>query len=206
MAYAYDDAGLPISVATLGGANIFTGPITFSNATASTSTSTGAVVISGGLGVQGNIYGSKVWGCVWNDLADCIDVPENTDLEYGYCYCFDGENYYKSKFSELVGRVAGKTRGCGIYKITDITNEKVYIGQTRQTYSDRWRSHVKRGLRAEPATNNKLYNAMWEDGVENFTFEVLCDCKAEELNEKERYFIKFYKSDEWGYNSNRGVM
>lgn len=96
MAYAYDDAGLPISVATLGGANIFTGPITFSNATASTSTSTGAVVISGGLGVQGNIYGSKVWGCVWNDLADCIDVPENTDLEYGYCYCFDGENYYKS--------------------------------------------------------------------------------------------------------------
>ena len=96
MAYAYDDAGLPISVATLGGANTFSGPITFSNATASTSTSTGAVVISGGLGVQGNIYGSKVWGCVWNDLADCIEVPENTDLEYGYCYCFDGKNYYKS--------------------------------------------------------------------------------------------------------------
>ena len=96
MAYAYDDAGLPIAVATLGGANTFSGPITFSSATASTSTSTGAVVISGGLGVQGNIYGSKVWGCVWNDLADCIDVPESTDLEYGYCYCFDGENYYKS--------------------------------------------------------------------------------------------------------------
>lgn len=96
MAYAYDDAGLPISVATLGGANTFSGPITFSNATASTSTTTGAVVISGGLGVQGNIYGSKVWGCVWNDLADCIDVPENTELEYGYCYCFDGGNYYKS--------------------------------------------------------------------------------------------------------------
>ena len=96
MAFAYDDAGLPIAVATLDGANTFSGPITFSNATASTSTSTGAVVISGGLGVQGNIYGSKVWGCVWNDLADCIDVPESTDLEYGYCYCFDGENYYKS--------------------------------------------------------------------------------------------------------------
>ena len=116
------------------------------------------------------------------------------------------ENYYKSKFSELVGRVAGKSRGCGIYKITNILNEKVYIGQTRQTYSDRWRSHVKRGLKAEPATNNKLYSAMWEDGVENFTFEVLCDCKAEELNEKERYFIKFYKSDEWGYNATRGNM
>ena len=96
MAFAYDDAGLPIAVATLDGANTFSGPITFSSTTASTSTSTGAVVISGGLGVQGNIYGSKVWGCAWNDLADCIDVPESTDLEYGYCYCFDGENYYKS--------------------------------------------------------------------------------------------------------------
>lgn len=96
MAYAYDDAGKPIAVATLAGANTFSGPITFSNTTASTSTSTGAVVISGGLGVQGNIYGSKVWGCVWNDLADCIDVPEDTELEYGYCYCFDGEKYYKS--------------------------------------------------------------------------------------------------------------
>ena len=96
MAFAYDDAGLPIAVATLDGANTFSGPITFSSTTASTSTSTGAVVISGGLGVQGNIYGSKVWGCVWNDLADCIDVPESTDLEYGYCYCFDGKNYYKS--------------------------------------------------------------------------------------------------------------
>lgn len=96
MAYAYDDGGLPIAVASLSGANTFSGPITFSNTTASTSTTTGAVVISGGLGVQGNIYGSKVWGCVWNDLADCIDVPESTDLEYGYCYCFDGENYYKS--------------------------------------------------------------------------------------------------------------
>ena len=96
MAFAYDDAGLPIGVATLDGANTFSGPITFSSTTASTSTSTGAVVISGGLGLQGNIYGSKVWRCVWNDLADCIDVPESTDLEYGYCYCFDGENYYKS--------------------------------------------------------------------------------------------------------------
>ena len=57
---------------------------------------TGAVVISGGLGVQGDIHGSKVWGCVWNDFVDCIDVPESTDLEYGYCYCFDGKNYYKS--------------------------------------------------------------------------------------------------------------
>jgi hypothetical protein len=33
---------------------------------------------------------------------------------------------------------------------------------------------VRRGLKAEPTTNNKLYSAMWEEGPENFTFEIVC--------------------------------
>ena len=47
-----------------------TGVTTFSNTTASTSTTTGAVKISGGLGVAGNIYANKVYGAVWNDFAE----------------------------------------------------------------------------------------------------------------------------------------
>lgn len=114
------------------------------------------------------------------------------------------ENYYKSKFSELVGRVAPNKIGCGIYKITDINNGKVYVGQTRQSFNDRWRSHVRKGLRAEPTTNNKLYNAMWEEGPESFTFEIITQCQPEELDEKEKYFIEFYKGAEWGFNSTKG--
>ena len=114
------------------------------------------------------------------------------------------ENYYKSKFSELVGRVAPNKIGCGIYKITNINNGKVYVGQTRQSFNDRWRSHVRKGLRAEPTTNNKLYNAMWEEGPESFTFEIITQCQPEELDEKEKYFIEFYKGSEWGYNSTKG--
>lgn len=115
------------------------------------------------------------------------------------------ENYYKNRFSELVGRVAPNGKKCGIYKITNLISGKVYIGQTKQTFGDRWRSHVRRGLKAEPGTANKLYTAMWEDGVENFTFEVLLECKPEELNAKEKYFIEFFKSQEWGYNGNGGI-
>ena len=110
------------------------------------------------------------------------------------------KTYYERPFNELMGRLGGgKT---GIYKITNIENGKVYIGQTKQEFSTRLRTHVKRGLRAEPTTKNKLYNAMWEDGVENFTFEILSECNADELNEKEKEFIAFFKSTEWGYNSN----
>lgn len=103
-----------------------------------------------------------------------------------------------------MGRITKKEDKCGIYKITNIINGKTYIGQTKQAFSERLKDHVRRGLKAEPATSNKLYDAMWEDGIENFTFEILCKCQPTELNEKEIYFIHFYKSTEWGYNIKKG--
>lgn len=56
----------------------------------------GSTTIQGDLSVTGIITASAVYGAVWNDLADCIRVPENTELEFGRCYCFDGKNYHKS--------------------------------------------------------------------------------------------------------------
>lgn len=59
-----------------------TGVTTFSNTTASTSTTTGAVKISGGLGVAGDIYANKVYGAVWNDYAECRESNEFIDAGY----------------------------------------------------------------------------------------------------------------------------
>lgn len=50
----------------------------------------------GDLIVNGHIFAKKVHNAVWNDLVDCIPVDDDIQLEYGYCYCFDGENYHKS--------------------------------------------------------------------------------------------------------------
>ena len=44
----------------------------------------------------GSIYASSVYGAVWNDLSDSIPVNDDCELEHGYCYCFDGEKYFKS--------------------------------------------------------------------------------------------------------------
>lgn len=35
---------------------------------------------------SGALYASAVHNAVWNDLVDCIEVPEGTELDYGYCY------------------------------------------------------------------------------------------------------------------------
>lgn len=49
-----------------------------------------------------------------------------------------------------------------------------------------------------------LYAAMMKDGVENFTFEVLEECGRGELNDREKYYIDFYRAQEYGYNMNKG--
>lgn len=115
------------------------------------------------------------------------------------------KTYYETPFNEMVGRVVTGRSNTGIYKITNLENGKVYIGQTKQAFKERWRTHLKRGVKAEPGTQNKLYAAMWQEGAENFTFEVLAECDTTELNKKEKEYISFFHANTWGYNSNSGV-
>ena len=74
------------------------GRITNENTTNSTSeTDTNAAIYTaGGLSVTLDIWSQAVHNAVWNDVADCIPVPEDTELEFGYCYKFDGNNYIKT--------------------------------------------------------------------------------------------------------------
>ena len=107
--------------------------------------------------------------------------------------------YYEKPYTDLIGRVIGSGVHCGIYKITNIENQKCYIGQAANL-AERFRQHIKRGIGAEPATRNKLYPAMQEIGVENFTFEVIEECERSLLDEREDYWQDFYKAKEFGYS------
>ena len=63
---------------------------------ASSSYGAGTLNVTGGIIASSGIKGSKVYNAVWNDLADCIPVDGDCELIYGYCYCFDGNKYYRS--------------------------------------------------------------------------------------------------------------
>ena len=111
------------------------------------------------------------------------------------------KEYVENGFNAMIGRVLGGDKDkSGIYKITNIKNQMVYIGQAVNIGS-RWRTHVKRGLKAEEGTSNRLYTALWEEGVENFTFQVVEFCDRKDLTEREKFYISMYQSKEYGYNS-----
>jgi hypothetical protein len=93
---------------------------------------------------------------------------------------------------------------CGIYKITNLITDDSYIGQSVDIYK-RWCDHCKCGLGIDTPPGNKLYKAIQEYGLENFTFELLVECTQAELNDKERYFIELYQADTFGYNGNKGI-
>lgn len=112
------------------------------------------------------------------------------------------ETYYRPAFDALVGRILPNEKICGIYKITSLITEQAYIGQSVDI-KERFRQHVKSGLSYTSATN-KLYQEMYKQGPENFTFEVLEQVPKEKLNERETYWIEFYKTKDIGLNVTRG--
>ena len=111
--------------------------------------------------------------------------------------------YFQKQTTELCNRVLGVNKICGIYKITNLLTQQYYIGQSVDV-AQRWKDHTKCGLGIDAPATNKLYKAMQEDGVWNFSFELMEKCSREELNEKERLWIEMYQTDKFGYNSTKG--
>lgn len=91
-----------------------------------------------------------------------------------------------------------------IYKITNIQNNKVYIGQTIRPIEQRFYRHLN------DAINNILdthfARAIRKYGKDNFIIEEIDTAQTQdELNQKEQYWIKFYNSVEEGYNETDAI-
>jgi group I intron endonuclease len=91
-----------------------------------------------------------------------------------------------------------------VYKISNIINEKVYIGCTYQSLTRRWRQHINLNTKNK---NTILRKAFDKYGRENFSIHIIEVCASElQMFEREVYWINFYNSTQRsvGYNMTIG--
>lgn len=75
----------------------------------------------------------------------------------------------------------------GIYKIENLINHKVYIGQSIHI-EKRWQEHCRF------SNDSVIAKAIQKYGKENFSFQILEECSEQELDEKELSYIRKYNS------------
>lgn len=91
-----------------------------------------------------------------------------------------------------------------IYKITNDINNKVYIGKTLSTIDKRWKEH-QRDSQKRRCEQRPLYSAIRKYGIEHFHIEQIEETTFENINEREKYWIKYYNSyGRDGYNGTEG--
>ena len=76
-----------------------------------------------------------------------------------------------------------------IYKITDTTNGKIYIGQTKNSLEKRWRVHCYRA-NSDVSRKTALVEAIRAHGKESFKIEPIETCSdVETADARERFWI-----------------
>lgn len=95
-------------------------------------------------------------------------------------------------------------RICGIYMIRNILNNKVYIGKSVDI-KRRWTNH-KTNLDNNIHDNKHLQSSWNKYGKNCFDFSIVEECAESELNNREIYYIQFYRSYNslYGYNMTFG--
>ena len=108
------------------------------------------------------------------------------------------ENIFEDLHSDV------ENSNCGIYKITNLKNNKAYIGQSTDIKS-RWNNH-KIELRNNTHRNSHLQNSFNKYGEDAFEFRILERTFEENLDNAEEYWINYFDSTdpEKGYNLKYG--
>lgn len=95
-----------------------------------------------------------------------------------------------------------KTKSCGIYKIINTNNNKIYIGSSINI-ENRWAKHISM-LRLNKHPNEKLQRSWNKHGESSFKFEIILLCEKEQLIEKEQLSFSLY-SPEYNIDKIAGV-
>lgn len=111
--------------------------------------------------------------------------------------------YVKKVADEMIKRVLEGRAPSGIYKITRLKTGEIYIGKSTDVKA-RWQQHSKSVFHCGTISHSILHTTMERDGIENFTWELLEEVPKDKLSEREKYWIEFYDSKNYGLNERVG--
>ena len=160
------------------------GDVTSGSTSGALTVSTGGIYAASGIKSNTGVYNA-----VWNDLADCIPVDDECKVEPGYCYCFDGERYYKStKYLDdgIIG-IDSDTYGMNMGRKPGLNQMDVAVAGFVLAYVDK---EYKPGTPLTCTENGYLTEIKREDKIEF----------------PERIVATYWKSepvDEWGSDSRK---
>lgn len=91
-----------------------------------------------------------------------------------------------------------------IYCITNLINNKRYVGKTTDSIENRWKEHCK-DCRKQQNEKRPLYDAINKYGIENFKIEQLETVSDSKLSDREIYWIQELQTyGKNGYNASKG--
>jgi group I intron endonuclease len=123
-----------------------------------------------------------------------------------------------SKYLELSKKILDEPteRYCEIYKITNISNGKIYVGQSVSHilnhkkyrpygHQGRFRCHISEAFSSKKNQSHYLNNAIRKYGVDDFEVELIECCEIDKSDEREIHYIKELNSlFPNGYNLKNG--
>lgn len=112
------------------------------------------------------------------------------------------QEYVKPNLENTFKRIEIKAEP-GIYKLTSLQNGKCYVGKSTNV-KNRITDHFKSVVGITSIADQAVHHAIRKEGFWNWTIEIITYCEKEQLSDLEKYYIEFFKAQEFGYNKNSG--
>lgn len=110
--------------------------------------------------------------------------------------------YVKPNLDDTFKRIEIKAEP-GIYKLTSLENGKAYIGKSTDV-KKRITDHFKSVVGLTTISDQAVHHVIRKEGFWNWSIEIITYCDKEKLGALEKYYIEFFKTQEYGYNKRAG--
>ena len=110
--------------------------------------------------------------------------------------------YVKPNLDNTFKRIEIKP-DAGIYKLTSLETGMSYIGKSTNV-KNRIADHFKSSIGIKSIADQAVHHAILKEGFWNWAIEVITYTDKDKLNELEKYYIEFFKTQDFGYNKTGG--